>query len=658
MATSARNWSTFQTAIFADVANGEGHTVVRARAGTGKTTTIVEALRHVPAGKSVLMVAFNKKIAEELQSRAPGGVQVKTCHGFGYSALLGVRKARLDQHRVASMLRDRNPEWSGERVGATCKAVALAKGMLASTTEQIDDIIDQFSLDVPEFARAQFCADVLATLAWCKRDNGTCDFDDMVWLPVVLGTRVPQYDYVFVDETQDLNKAQIELAVRACRPGGRIVAVGDDRQAIYGFRGADERAMPALIERLSAKVLPLSVTYRCGKAIVDVAKAIVSDYEAAPSAPDGLVLNVGDERMKREAKPGDFVISRANAPLIGLCLDFLKRGVRANIAGRDVGASLLALVDKSDADTIPALMKYVDEWATAECARLAAKTPPRDSQSVEDRAECIAALAEGAKSVREVRDRIESLFSDKDDAARVMLTTTHKAKGLERERCWILTETYRPTRSTEEANLWYVAVTRAKSELYLVGSGSVPAPPEGPTVTPSDTSAAEPTVDVPPANDAPAEVSDPLRELLGLRAPNLDRDGRHIAPASQPLNGATVSLAAPVVSQAKKAPLSVSRRECKPVRFLGKCGNCKRPLSVLMTAEVRVGLRQYAESDAACHVYSNGIVYIPCCGRDRALRQVRGVYSEKHKCDSRCMASKGTSCECSCGGANHGANYA
>lgn len=243
----------------------------------------------------------------------------------------------------------------------------------------------------------------------------------------------------------------------------------------------------------------------------------------------------------------------------------------------------------------------------------------------------------GAKSVSEVRARIESLFSDKDDAARVMLTTTHKAKGLERERCWILSETFRPNRGTEEANLWYVAVTRAKNELYLVG--------------------ATPTVSVPPPEPSNPEPSARTETVSASSEP---------APAERPhdygrpeIPGLTPRApAAPPTFSAPRKASAVSRAECTPARFLGRCGGCKRPLSALMTAEVRVGTRQYAEGDVACHVYSNGFVYVSCCGRERALKRVRGVYSEKHKCDARCMSSKGTSCECSCGGKNHGAAYA
>jgi superfamily II DNA or RNA helicase len=82
-AETAKNWSHYQTAIFDDVAQGRGNTVVLARAGTGKTTTILEALKHVPEGATALMVAFNKAIATEMKDRAPGNVDVSTLHSYG-----------------------------------------------------------------------------------------------------------------------------------------------------------------------------------------------------------------------------------------------------------------------------------------------------------------------------------------------------------------------------------------------------------------------------------------------------------------------------------------------------------------------------------------------------------------------------------------------
>jgi len=170
--------------------------------------------------------------------------------------------------------------------------------------------------------------------------------------------------------------------------------------------------------------------------------------------------------MKKSAKPGDFILSRTNAPLAGLCMGFLAENRRAVIQGRDIGVSLAAFVKKSKAKTIPELRSYVEEWSEKEIARLAAKN--RDTQPAEDRAACILAISEGAASVADVVARIERLFADKSDKNCIILSTTHKAKGMERDRVWMLQGTYRRRPGIEEENLAYVAITRAKEMLFLV----------------------------------------------------------------------------------------------------------------------------------------------------------------------------------------------
>jgi superfamily I DNA/RNA helicase len=256
------------------------------------------------------------------------------------------------------------------------------------------------------------------------------------------------------------------MAMRAVKSGGRICAVGDPRQAIYGFRGADSTAVDNVVSRLQATVLPLSVCYRCCKAVIREAQTVVPGIESAPNAEEGSVSDVTVKEMKRGARPGDFILSRTNAPLISLCMYFLKEGRPASIQGRDVGASLAAFVKKSKAPSVEALRDYVEAWRNVECARLAAKH--RDTQAVEDRAECILAISEDAASVADVLSSIESLFADKDSSQRIVLSSTHKAKGLERERVWLLRSTYMRRPEPEEANLFYVATTRARKTLFMV----------------------------------------------------------------------------------------------------------------------------------------------------------------------------------------------
>lgn len=465
----SRTWSGYQEAIFESVASGTGHLFVRARAGTGKTTTIVEALRHVPKNKSALLVAFNKSIANELKTRAPAGVDVSTLHAFGLRAITsGLGRVRIEGDKVRDHLGAVYPDRDDVPfVQAVTKTVSLAKATLARTREEIVDTIDAFGiLDTAEdgVTLDNVVRVAIETLTWCENPDGVIDFDDMIWLPVVKKLNLKKFDFVFVDEAQDLNACQMELITR-CR-GGRVVCVGDDRQAIYQFRGADEAAVETLVARFEMKVLPLSITYRCARLIVAEARRFVPDYEASPTAPEGVVRGTSVDQAKKEFQPGDFVLSRTNAPLVSLCLQMIASGRRAKIQGRDLGTNLSALVRKMHAQGVDGLKDKIDAWRRRECERLEKRG--KDSSAVTDKADCVLALAEGARTVPEVIAKIESLFNDLDDTNAVTLSSTHKAKGLERDRVFMLIDTYRAGKSREEDNLVYVATTRARHELVYV----------------------------------------------------------------------------------------------------------------------------------------------------------------------------------------------
>jgi len=461
--------SAYQQAVFEDVSKGQGHTVVVARAGSGKTTTIVKALNCVPKGCSTLVVAFNKAIAEELKTKVPPTCDALTLHSFGFAAIRNaLGKIKVDVRKVfdlvANLVTDRRDRSLMSRV------VGIAKGSLVDTPDDISEILEAHSFE-PLMDRDRFVGDVLWTLDQCRNRKllDSIDYDDMIWLPLILGFPVAQYDRVFIDETQDLNPAQIDLALKACATGGRICAVGDDRQSIYGFRGADRNAIPNLIERLHAKALPLSITYRCPKAVVRLAQDIVPDFEAADTAFEGTVVEKTYVELLRNVEPGDFVLSRANAPLTRLFFELVARGTPVKIAGRDVGAALVARIERSNATSVSDLLDITDKWQAKEHVRLAKKDPPGNTSYVDDMAECIHTIAFGTKSVEEAKGRIDGMFSDEiDDSERVILSTTHKAKGLERDVVWVLRSTYRKRKNLEEENLWYVAITRAKRELYLI----------------------------------------------------------------------------------------------------------------------------------------------------------------------------------------------
>jgi superfamily I DNA/RNA helicase len=511
-----RKWSVQQLAIFDEVENGTGNLVVIARAGCGKTTTAIEAVNHVPTNESCVYFAFSKDIANELKTRTSR--EVATFHSYGYR---GVRKmfpaVVLDQDKLRRIARDGmrsalcRSGFSDEKLcmmaddatretrAALCDAVSKAKATLAGSEAAIDALLDAYGIDTGpvylpnldpdgdgkpvEVTRAKFCAWAHALMLDSREETATIDFDDMVWFPIVYDMRLFQYDRVFIDETQDLNACQIELALKSVNKTGRICAIGDDRQAIYAFRGADSKAMSNVIKRLKAKTLPLSVTYRCAKSIVKVANEIVPDLTAAPGAPEGVVERIANDEGKvvlKRAEAGDFVLSRSNAPLVGLCLKLLAADRPATIQGRDIGGGLVKLLQKSKCATVDNFTVWIEEYKIREIRRL--EKAERSVDDVVDRVECLHTLCEGEKTIQSVIDRIYRLFDDPKNGgamSRIVLSTTHRAKGLERPRVFVLAETYWKGRGVEEDNLWYVATTRAKTNLVLIGERSVPKPRYG-----------------------------------------------------------------------------------------------------------------------------------------------------------------------------------
>jgi len=484
---TAKTWSPLQTAIYDNFANGTGHLKVEALAGTGKTTTIVEAAKRIPEGLSTLLCAFNKSIETELKARAPRGVEVKTLHGVGFALIRRrFRTVRVNDEKKATMAeqaltevlpermrydarrKETRPTWTD--VNKVAKLAALGKNLLVEDMPGLTMAAIDYSIEDEEFPAGLLAEAAARAIELAAEKTDEIDFDDMVWFPAKFGLASHRYDVVVVDEAQDMNAAQLSLARGEVRENGRIIIVGDSRQAIYGFRGSHASGMDEMAKTLGAAVLPLSITYRCPKKVVAIAQQIVPQYRAADEAPEGLVEQVSYQRFEALAKPGDFVLGRANAPLVSGCLGFLRRGIPACIQGRDIGKTLLGLIDKSGAQDLADLESWLRAYESRERERALRLNKEARADLVSDQVEAILAIAEGEPTVEAVRRKLESLFRDDDATTKVVFSTVHKAKGLERDRVFLLTSTFRPSRSTEEANIWYVAVTRAKQELYLVSA--------------------------------------------------------------------------------------------------------------------------------------------------------------------------------------------
>lgn len=465
-----RPWSEYQLDIFKDEESGTNNVHVAALAGTGKTATIVESFYHIPTGATTLMCAFNKSIQIELETRAPQGIEVKTIHSIGYAACRKAfpRIGAPDNKKLEGYIcadRGNDPETNEVRDNLA-KGISLCKSYLAESPEEIDLILDRHDIDTCDDSREKFISSIVKIMAACKRDTARIDFDDMVWLANVYNLPLAKFDRVKIDEAQDLNVAQINLALNSVAPGGRIMSVGDSFQSIYQWRGADSNAIQNIIDRCHSKVFPLSVTYRCAKSIVQLAQTLVPDFQAAPNAEEGSVEYIGENKIENLVKPGDFILSRVNAPLLKWCLILLKVGIPANIQGKDIGASLTYMIKKSSAKDTDSFLSWLSDYETLECDRMIKAR--RDPSIVQDKAECLRVLCEGTRSLSDILVNIDKLFKDVTDASKVVLSSVHKSKGAERARVFVLGKTFKPSKSQEEANLYYVAITRAKKSLYMV----------------------------------------------------------------------------------------------------------------------------------------------------------------------------------------------
>jgi superfamily I DNA/RNA helicase len=464
----------FQQAVFQEVESGSEHLVVQARAGTGKTTTILQASGRVPGGKSVLFCCFNKAIQLELAEKAPAGIDVRTYHSLGYGCVRKMGKFKSDNDRtkdlVKSYLKERDELYIKGRQGGLCRLVGLAKNTLVTNLDTLVDFAYDFGIQDVLNPAEVLAAETLDILNQCKKFTGVIDYDDMIWLPVIHNLLPKTYDVVFIDEAQDTNNCQLWIVNQALRRGGRLIAVGDPRQAIYQFRGAGHNVIDDLIRAFDAKVLPLSITYRCPKKVVEMAKEIVPDYEAAPTAPEGVVEYCEWDDCVAKARPGCFILSRTNAPLMRMCLDLLSRGTPAKIVGKDIGKNMITLIKKSKTETVPDLTDWLKQFKDNEKKRL---MPDRETAYglICDKVACLGVMMEGLALTSGVNQRIEKIFSDTDSTNVVMCSTVHKAKGLERPTVWVLADTFRNGKGKkEEDNIFYVAITRTQKTLMMVSN--------------------------------------------------------------------------------------------------------------------------------------------------------------------------------------------
>jgi superfamily I DNA/RNA helicase len=496
-----------QKAIFDYIKNEKGNLVVMARAGCGKTSTIVEALNHISWSAKATFLCFNRHIKDELQKRVPKNVLVYTTHSIGQGALMRKYKnAKFDEHKMLKIINKLGKKWTTDLLNEDHydyyrKLLKIAK--LAKQTISVDKTALQFLVRKYEISIDKEHKDldrVLKILEKSVEDTNTYDYDDMIFLPAT-DPKIWMFpnDFIFIDEMQDLNRAQQLMINKMIKRDklknvtGRFIAIGDGFQAIQGFAGSDNKSFEWFTSRPNTKILPLTYTFRCGKNIVNLAQEIVPDIKPLPNAIDGVVRS---GNFLDECRESDFVLCRKSKPLLVAFFQLLVKGKKAYVKGSEIGERLIEKAGdfKTKEEMNIGLAQQLDQYRANLLEQGIFNYKDNFGYNeYKDTVDSLLLLSKTVKTIDELKQMISKIFKD-DEGEGVILSTIHKSKGLEADRVFILlpNETLPQKMKTlneqtkeeliewkyplnqpqqwmkeQEMNLRYVAITRAKRELIF-----------------------------------------------------------------------------------------------------------------------------------------------------------------------------------------------
>ena len=494
--------SPYQEKIFDFIVHGNGNAVISAKAGSGKTSTCVTAIKLIKPKNKVMFLAFNKSIAEELSQKLKDypNVEVRTSHSLGFAIICKnvEGEVELDEFKYRRYIKSNISELTTIDVTLTknqlynyiesiCALVDFARFNLAQTAEEVKSLAVKY--DVPIFFDE--CDVVIKVLEWGKTELNSIDYTDMVWLPVELSmnARAFQKDFIFIDECQDQSLMSIELFLKCFKRGTRFIAVGDEDQCINTFCGSSEEAFQYMKDYPKTTQFDLPICYRCPKTVVELAKTLVPDIECREDAPKGDII---EKCWTSALRSGDMVLCRSKAPLLKVYTKLLRKGIQCHIKGQDIGINLKKLIEEVDIEELNTNLKSDGVFVRLYDNLFEIRNKLMESKGLDyqdatltnyitnmyDMIKALTVLAENYTTKTELLSHIDEIFDETREG--VILSTIHKAKGLEADNVYILCNSSMPSslakkdwEKNAEQNLIYVAYTRAKSKLGFISEDEI-----------------------------------------------------------------------------------------------------------------------------------------------------------------------------------------
>lgn len=477
-----------QSAIIEAAKSTKDSILISALAGAAKTSTLEMICQALPV-QPILCLAFNKRIAEEMKTRLPSHVTVKTMNALGHGiwAAACARRLTVDTRKSYMLLKSKvdalpRPQRmeAYDTFSETLKAIGKAKvsgyvpegvyphakrlvGSPAGANRHVESSPSWYEDDGEEINWE--LVDSVLTDSIRLAYEGQIDFDDQIYMPTLFGGTFPRFPLVLVDEAQDLsslNHAMLEKLVTA-----RLIAVGDPYQSIYAFRGAVISGMDSLQARHSMTSMTLSTSFRCPRAIVRLAQSRAPHMNWPDWAEEGSI-HEPREWAANQIPEGAAIICRNNAPLFRLGFSLIRSGRGVSIVGADIGPGLVKVLKKLGPETLTQdeVFTAIDKWESERGRKAKSK------EAVADRAECLRVFAEHGQNLAGAVAYAEHLFKSQGT---IQLLSGHKSKGLEWNTVYHLDPHRIPSpwaQSEEdreqERNIEYVITTRAKRELWLV----------------------------------------------------------------------------------------------------------------------------------------------------------------------------------------------
>lgn len=474
--------SQYQLEIFRNIRDTDQNICVEAGPGSGKTTTLLDALSLIPRTKKSIFLSFSNTIVNELKERVPSHIKSSTLHSLGAKMIMRYyRGVKIDEDKwfkfLASELdTDERTKENFRECGRVAEILNYARMTLTDLNwESMLEMCHYYDLDytVEGIYRA------IGHLQTPVRSVNKIDFADMIYLPVINPKIINEsFDYVLLDEAQDLNNAQRAFIEGIIKPGGRLISVGDSKQSIYSFSGSSIDSFDKLKARPNTVTLPLSISYRCPQAVVREAQKVYDNIQPYEKNEEGEVRR-GD---LEEVEEGDMVLCRVTLPLISAFFYLLDKGIKSTVVGKEFEKGLQQFASRVQCSTVEETLLRIEAEKGVLSRELRSfgfkniLTHPRYVALLE-KIDVLRLLIRKTNDPGNLSATIKEIF--RDDVEAVKLMTIHRSKGLENDRVFVV-DNFNGKRTIpssyasqgweliQERNLLFVAITRSKKELIYI----------------------------------------------------------------------------------------------------------------------------------------------------------------------------------------------